>query len=126
MKKILIIVFLLFPSLVLGQSVKVYSCKTIKNIELNSTGMVYTYENFDFILKRKVNELVFSMKNNVMFMHNFNRKNFKLKFMIIDKNETFVYSNNDDKMFTYYDPIFNLIKTNFDKSISMTGTCSQL
>ena len=102
-----------------GNTVKIYSCETIKNIELLTVGVVTNYKNFKFQFKRTSKGLMFSSKNVFMM------RKFSLNVKISDNGgEIFRYSNGDNKIFTYDEEIFNFSQTGSERINSMTGQCS--
>ena len=117
MKKILtIIIFLLSPNIVLGNTVKIYKCESIKKIELITVGIVTNYNNFKFKFKKTNQGLFFNSNSEFM-------RNFRMTVKSYDNGkESFSYFN-DCKVFVYDKQIFNLSETGFDRINSITGQC---
>ena len=116
MRIFLILVFTLFPSIVLSRIGDVYYCtgKIIVRIE-NFKSTQYKPQNFKFIRTQSV--LIFGSEDGYF-------KNFELLTKEYDHgNEQFRYRGPTGKM-SYKDGVFHSTFNNYDSITSLSGTCS--
>ena len=116
MRFLLVIAFLVFPSIGFSGMGDVYFCESSKNIELKN-GEVINYTNEKFKFKRTSNGLIFGSE--VGFF-----KNFKLEVKKFDMEELFMYGNKKETVFSYEEGIFTFGQVAYQSVSSMIGKCS--
>ena len=120
MRILLIIAFLVFPSIVFSGVGDVYFCESTKFIDLkNGEVIIYTNEKFKF--KRTSNELIFGSEDSYLKNAELTSKNHDLG------SELFSYKNDLDGkttfIFSYKKGLFSFSQVTFDGVTSMTGKC---
>ena len=117
MRVLLIIFFLLFPSVVFGGIGDVYYCVG-KNLVRVENFKVKQYKPQNFTFKRTHDGLIFGSEENYL-------KNVVLKIRVHDFNsEVFSYKNKLGGWFQYKEGIFHYTTTTFKSITGISGTCS--
>jgi hypothetical protein len=118
MRILLIVAFLVFPSIGFSGMGDVYFCESTKLIRLEN-GEVTEYKNEKFKFKRTSNGLIFGSEDGYL-------KDVKLKVNVHDVgSDLFTYRSDDtDMIFSHEKGTFTMSHVLYLKVISMIGKCS--
>ena len=117
MRILLIVAFLVFPSVGFSGMGDVYFCESTKLIRLEN-GEVETFTNEKFKFKRTSNGLIFGSEDGYF-------KNLKLEVKTFDmETELFSYGNQGGSEFSHEKSIFTFSQVLYQSVISMIGKCS--
>ena len=118
MRFLLVVAFLVFPSIGFSGVGDVYFCESTKFIELKN-GAVTEYNNEKFKFKRNSNGLIFGSEDGYL-------KDVKLKVNVHDVgSDLFTYRSDDtDMIFSHEKGTFTMSHVLYLKVISMIGKCS--
>ena len=117
MRILLIIAFLVFPSIGFSGVGDVYFCESTKFIGLKN-GEVKNYKNEKFKFKRTSDGLVFGSEDGSF-------KNLELEVKSFDfETELFMYGNKKETVFSYEEGIFTFGQVTYQDVTSMIGKCS--
>ena len=118
MRILLIIAFLVFPSIGFSGMGDIYFCESTKFIKLEN-GEVKTYMNEKFKFKRTSNGLIFGSEDGYF-------KDVKLKVNVHDVgSDLFTYRSDDtDSIFSHEKGTFTMAQVLYLKVISAIGKCS--
>jgi hypothetical protein len=116
-KCLIIISFLLFPSIGFSGEGDVYFCESTRFIDLKD-GDVNEYRNQKFKFKRTSNGLVFGSEDGFF-------KDFKLEDVAFSMGtELFIYGDQRETAFSHEDGTFAYSQLGYQEVISMIGKCS--
>ena len=117
MRFLLVVAFLVFPSVGFSGMGDVYFCESTKLIRLEN-GEVTEYKNEKFKFKRTSNGLIFGSEDGYF-------KNLKLEVKTFDmETELFSYGNQGGSEFSHEKGIFTFSQVLYQSVISMIGKCS--
>ena len=117
MRILLIVAFLVFPSIGFSGMGDVYFCESTKLIKLEN-GEVTEYYNEKFKFKRNSNGLVFGSEDGYL-------KDVKLKVNVFGASDLFTYRSDDISMiFAHEKGTFTMSHVLYLRVISMIGKCS--
>ena len=117
MRFLLVVAFLVFPSVGFSGMGDVYFCESTKLIRLEN-GEVTEYKNEKFKFKRNSNGLIFGSEDGYL-------KDVKLKVNVYGGSDLFTYRSDDtDMIFSHEKGTFTMSHVLYLKVISMIGKCS--